>query len=534
MGYTALHPAPLGREDQDVRRLTEALALFSARTRLAGQRSIARGTMRLFQQHFPYVLSPVPAMAMLRAEANGSFVDTTELPRGTPVHLSPGKPAAASSPLTFRTLAPIRLLPIRLEKQLGKDTREGRYRLLLTFKSNNHIERTAAPGTLRLYINHLNEFLSSLAVHHWLKTHTREVSVFFEETLREDSEGQRCEPVRFSPPPPPAAELEPFEHPLQRIRSFFHFPQQELFLEVQVPEPPRPWKQFTLCFHLSERLPSELVLTADTFVLNAAPMVNLQRAMSNPVEHDGTKERYPIQHSDPTGGYRVHSVLGIYRLDGKGLVPLRPGALSGGPNTYEVEHEGEGTERATWLALDLPGAFSKPVRVAVEACWHQPQPPHLDTSGYRAGLPERFIEGLRWSALGDVVSAMDNPLEHDQQELLHLLSIRNLRFLELDDLIFLLEALGVREARYFRSVVERMASLRVDPKPFVKSATGFKYIYRLTLSKLDAFLVPTVDLFSARLLELLKVWSTEDVVELDVSIPNLDLELTYPPREDAR
>jgi type VI secretion system protein ImpG len=89
MGYTALHPAaPLGREDQDVRRLTEALALFTARTRLAGQRAISRSTMRLFQQHFPYVLSPMPAMGMLRAVTGKHFVDASELPRGTQVRLS--------------------------------------------------------------------------------------------------------------------------------------------------------------------------------------------------------------------------------------------------------------------------------------------------------------------------------------------------------------------------------------------------------------------------------------------------------------
>jgi type VI secretion system protein ImpG len=531
MGYTALHPAPLGREDQDVRRLTEALALFTARTRLAGQRSIARSTMRLFQQHFPYVLSPVPTMAMLRAESDGQFADLAEVPRGTQVHLAPAKVADNTSPLSFRTQAPLRVLPIRLEKRVRKESHEGRARLLLTFKSNNNTERTTAPGTLRLYLNHLNEFLSSLAVHHQLKTSTRAVSVSFD---AENAQWQPCTTWRFQPSPPPPSELEPFEHPLQRIRSFFLFPQQELFLEVELPEPQRPWRQFTLCFELKEPLPPELVLTSDSFVLHATPMVNVQRAMSNPLEHDGTKEHYAIQHTDPTGGYRVHSVLGIYRLDGKGLVPLRPGAFSRGPNTYEIEHEGEGEGRRTWLTLDLPGAFAKPVRVAVEACWYQPLPPEFDVSGYRAGLPERFIEGLRWSVVGDVATGMDNPLERDQQELLHLLSIRNQRFLELDDLIFLLNALGVRDARYFRAVVERMNSLQVRSKPFAKSTTGFKYVYRLTLSKLDTFLVPTVDLFSARLLELLKVWSTEEVVELEVSIPNLELELTYPPREVAR
>ena len=107
MSYTALHPAaPLDREDQDVRRLIEALAVFSTRTRQAGQRTLARGTMRLFQQHFSYLLNPVPAVAMLRAVPDARFVDATELPRGTPLLLNPGSAAAPTGPLTFRTPGP--------------------------------------------------------------------------------------------------------------------------------------------------------------------------------------------------------------------------------------------------------------------------------------------------------------------------------------------------------------------------------------------------------------------------------------------
>lgn len=92
LGYTALHPAaPLDGEDADVRRLTEAMALFTARTRRAGQRALEKSTLRLFQQHFAYLLNPVPAMAMVRAEPDARFVDAAELPRGTPFLLNPGE-----------------------------------------------------------------------------------------------------------------------------------------------------------------------------------------------------------------------------------------------------------------------------------------------------------------------------------------------------------------------------------------------------------------------------------------------------------
>lgn len=530
MGYTALHPrAPLGREDQDVRRLTEALALFSARTRLAGQRALTRSTLRLFRQHFPYVLNPMPAMAMLRAlPQDRCFVDPVELPRGTRVLFSPSKSGAPTGPLSFRTLTPLRLNPSHL-KQVDLVPREQGDRLVLSFES--HFPRGRPPGSLLLYVNHLNEFRSSLAVHHELKRSLRRVSVSFDAS---SSELELPERPRFRAPLPSLAELEPFEHPLQRLCSFFHFPQQELFIELPLPTPPSQWKQFTVYLDLKERWPSDLLLTRDTFVLHATPMVNLQQTMATPLEHDGTKERHSVQHPDPNGGYRVHSVLGVYRMDGQGLLPLRPGAISGGADTYEYEHEGLGLERRTWLSMDLPGAFAKPVRVAVDACWHQPIPPELDTNGYRVGLADRFLEGLRWSTVGSVVPTLDNPLEHSQQELLQLLSLRNQRFLGREDLSFLLEVMGARAQRYFRPVVERLTGVSVESKPFAKSTTGFKYIYTLTFEGLDRMELPTVDLLSARLRELLRVWSTEDVVELKVRLPDLDETLFYSHREDER
>jgi type VI secretion system protein ImpG len=529
MSYTALHPAaPLEREDQDVRRLIEALALFTTRTRQAGQRTLARSTMRLFQQHFSYLLNPVPAMAMLRAVPDARFVDATELPRGTQLVLNPGGEGAPTGPLTFRTQAPLRLLPIRLSQARVEQRGQEACRLRLTFESG--FPRNDAPGTLRLYINHLNDFRASLAMFHYLKHTVSAASVVFDERGTEvavGSAGGAQGPVRFGAPRLSPSDAEPFEHPLLRVRSFVHFPQQELFLEVQVPPPPRNWRGFSLCLDLKGRWPLELVLTPDTFVLHAVPVVNLQRGMSNPIEHDGTKERHGVQHPEVSGGYRVHSVLGVYQMDSEGMHPLRPGAISGGPGTYELEQEGQGRARKTWLSLDLPGAFTKPARVAVEASWHQPLPAQFDASGYRAVLADRSLEGVQWSLVGPVVPGMDNPLEHTQQALLQLLALRTQRFLGLEDLVFLLETLGVREQRYFRELVRHISSVKVQSKPFAKSAAGFKYIYHLTLSDLDTSLLPTADLFLERLLDLLGAWSTEDVVELEVRLSQLEKPLRY-------
>src|SRR5690348_8990678 len=81
ISYTGQYPnVPLAREDPDVRRLIEAMAMFTARTRLAAERNVGQSMLRLFRQHFPYLLAPVPAAAMLAGSVTARYVDVAELP----------------------------------------------------------------------------------------------------------------------------------------------------------------------------------------------------------------------------------------------------------------------------------------------------------------------------------------------------------------------------------------------------------------------------------------------------------------------
>ncbi|RKH12225.1 hypothetical protein D7X74_24040 [Corallococcus sp. CA047B] len=531
LGYTALHPsAPLDGEDADVRRLTEAMALFTARTRRAGQRALERSTLRLFQQHFAYLLNPVPAMAMLRAEPDARFVDAAELPRGTPFLLNPGPGGGPTGPLSLRTLAPVRLLPVRLTQ--ARLERRGEDETLLRLVFEGGFPRNDSPGEVRLHINHLNDFRASLAVFFQLKSSVRSATVCFDNGAVEHEVkpfDAHSGPVRLGAPLPVAAEGEPSEHPLQRLRQLLHFPQQELFLEARIPPAPRNWQGFTLSLRLSGRWPSELVLGPDSFVAHAVPVVNLQRAMATPVEHDGTKERHAVQHPDAPMGFRLNTAVGVYQLGAKGMQPLRPGAIAGGSQTYELENEGQGLARTSWLALDMPDAFMRPVRLGVDGLWHQPLPPRFDARGYRPVLADRFLDGVPWSLVGAVAPGGDNPVEHGQQSLLQLLALRTQRFLGREDLVFLLEVLGVRGQRHFRDLLPSLTEVSVKSKPFARSAAGFKYVYQVGFGPMDASLLPLVDLLCGRLVELLASWSAEDVVELEVRLPQREAPLRYVP-----
>jgi type VI secretion system protein ImpG len=527
ISYSGMFPnAPLAREDPDVRRLIEAMAMFTARTRVAAHRSIDDSLLRIFRQHFPYLLGPVPAMAMLCARPTARYVDATLVPRGTEVYLisRPEREGDTPEVFRFRTLAKLRLLPIEITGveiiRLG-----GRgYRLLLrmaaAFPRNDEI------GELSLHINHLNDLRSSLTVLHELKAHLSSASVVFDQRVDERTPGQPCE-VHFGAPMDAPHELDPAEHPLQRSRVALRFPRQELYMNLGGVRTPRNWREITVVLEMKESWPRELKLTADGFQLHTVPMVNLRRDMASPIEHDGTKERHRVQHPDVSGRFVPHWVLGVYKMTKEGLAPLEPSVVGIRRESYDVVTEGQDLERKAYVSLKLPDAFEKPERVALDAFWHQPGLQRARASDFKVGLAERLVDGIEWSCSGSLVPHLESDLAGDREGLLQLLSLKNQRFLGLEELIFLLRALGAHREPLFAKLVSALSAVSVGSKPFAKRSHGFKYIYEITFDGLTASDLPSLDLFCAELLRVLTVWSVEEVVEIVARAPELGKVLRF-------
>ena len=526
ISYTGAFPnVPLAREDPDVRRLIEAMAMFTARTRLAAERNVGQGMVRIFRQHFPFLLSPVPAMTMLKASPSSRYVDVTQIPRNTEVRAGhdPGRDAPERV-YRFRTLAKLRILPIRLDSiNLYRPGGRG-FRIVLGFASA--FPRNDEIGELRLYVNHLNDFLSSLTVLHALKTHLVSASVVFGEKVKDDTVGQPCE-VSFGAPPATVDELDDYNHPLELARSFFRLPQQELYLMVHGIRAPRNWERFAVCLDVDEAWPTELRLSAEAFQLHVVPIVNVLKAMANPIECDGTRERWPVKHPEPSARYVPHSVLGVYRMTRDGLSPMKPAVVGARGDTYEAIIEGRGERRGAWVSLNLPDAFEEPERVVVDAMWHQPGLGGITASELRVRLADRMVDGVTFACAGPLVGHFDSDLEEDREALLQLLSIKNQRFLGLDDLALLLRALGADRQKYFSKVVASIRDLSVRTAPYARRSAGFKYTYEVTFDDLDSSDVPVVDLFCGKLLEILTAWSTEEIVELVARLPNLEKTFHY-------
>jgi type VI secretion system protein ImpG len=525
ISYTGLfREVPLSREDPDVRRLIEALAYFSGRTRLAAERVANESLMRLFHQHFPHAISPMPATTMLQANPSPRFVDAVSLPRGMEILVARKADLGQRPPYRFRTMAPLRVLPVQIEGIRTQAASGKLRRIFLQFTSAH--PRNDEIGTLSLNINHLSDLTASMAVYFALKSHVRRASVIYGPLSGSDARGEGCG-LAFGAVDGAPHEYEAFENPVQRFRAFLHFPQGELYIHFKDLKPPRNWQQFSICLDLDENWPGELTLTEDSFSLNTVPMVNIKHDMANPVECDGTQERYLVRHPDGASRFVCHSILGVYLLTDKGMVPVEPGVLGPTKYGYETLFDGKDEGRRGWVLLDIPEAFDAPQRVAIDAFWIQPELSGVQPEELRARLADRHIEGLQWHCSGAFVSPASTPLEDARDDLLAMTALKSKRFLDGDELTFLVRAFGALQRPEFARITMALTRVNLRTRPAGAKAGGISHVYGLTFDNLDPSDLPRLDLFCSKLLPLLRAWSIEQVVEIVATVPRLGRELHY-------
>ena len=506
IAYASLHPGvPLDREDPDVRRLIEAMALFTARTRLAGSRNISATSRRIFQQFFPYLLAPLPSMGILQAQPSRQFVEPVVFPKGSEFLVSPESGGAA----IFRTLRDLRILPIDLTKFSMLLPEKG-FRIALRFSAS--FARSEEIDRLSFCINHLNNFESSQMVLYNLKRHLRRVSVLFDEKATETSSGIPCH-VSFGMP----NDTDDLEHPLHKERVYFHFPWQELFLNVQVPRISKNWTDFTILLDLDSGWPRKLVLNQDVFQLFAVPMANLRQGMAQPILSDGTQERYAIRHPDLDYGFEVHSVRGVYEVTKEGMIFVKPGILSGSAPSYETEEQTDSQGRKHhYLNLHFPKAFEKSRTIATEALWFQPWFTESVAERLTVSPFSRRTVGLKWDLLVNPIPHGENLFQDSIEGFLHFLTLTNRETLNRDDLMDILQVMGVARQKQFQALCELLVDLRIEKTPLQDtSVTGMlKHRYILRFQEYDPSREPLMEIFLARVENVLNAWISGAKVEV--------------------
>jgi type VI secretion system protein ImpG len=508
MEYVAEHPGvPLAPDDPDVRRLVEALAFFAARSRLAAVRTLVEQRRRLFRQFMPYLLEPLPAMGMLQAVPNGQLVDAAELPRGTEVALRDPADRVA----IFRTLRPMRLLPLTLGRLGTLVLPDGRLRLALPVTTTHR--RNDDIGTLAFHVNYLNDFNGSLRVLAALERHVERVAVSFEERVDEHTRGSDCR-LSFAGAGGDDDD-DDGTHPLARERAYFHFPRAEQFLEVTVPSPPANWQRFTLLFDLKPDWPRHLRLTADVFQLFTTPIVNVSRAAAQPMMHDGTEERWPIRHPSPAGRYELHSLRGVYRHNGDALVPLTPATIAGDAGAWELDDQPrDDGRRHPALLVHLPEALGTPTLLSVEAEWHQPWFSKAIGQRLQIAPYRRAVAGVSWELSGDLVPHRDAALGGDVDDFTPLLVLSHKHTLAREELDLLLQSLGSVWSGPFAPLRPLIRSVGVHEAPAQNGGRpdASKRVYEIALAQHD--LPALSERFACHLERVLTAWNCDGRVEV--------------------
>lgn len=488
---------PLDSEDPHTKRLIEALAFFGARARLNGVHQITQIHQRLFRQYFPYLVNPLPAFGLLEISPSMRYPERVKLPAGSELILKTSNQLKAS----FQTLESIDIFPIFL-KNFAFEKHEGSgWRCTIEYASL--YMSTEELGSMKFYINHLNSFFSSLRVLFAIQHTLIKAQVFYDPKEILNEEGLECK-VSFGSN---EKERSIFSHEIEQIRSLLHLPQQELFLNFSIPPCGKRWKTVVFCLDFNEKWPDAIKLNADSFMPFIVPIANFKKGYAEPIISDGTKDGHPLLHPEPIYQFELHTVLNVSKILSNGMKPLKPGILGNMGDSYEVDYFNK------MLFLDLPDAFQDPATVSIEALWTQPW-----FSDYmNVDLELQFNEAQAFGLGARLVGSLhrhEQTIEEDPNFLIRLLSLKNQNYLNLNEILFILNAMKRLNGSFFDTVSEWILDLKVHQRMdqknvgsiieyefFLKDWNGqrwevavlfFKYINRMLNSWLPHFDIETI------------------------------------------
>jgi type VI secretion system protein ImpG len=446
---------PLESEDPYTKRLIESLAFFMARTRVSGVERLTQIHQRLFRQYFPYLVSPLPAFGMLQLTPSIRYPQKVILPAGSELHFKTPNNQKAF----FQTLYPVEIFPLSLKKFSFEQNPEGGWRCTLEY-SSLHIS-TEEIGSFCLYINHLNNFFPSLRVAFALQRSLQRVQAFYDTNQPQKEEGFECSfHLGFK-----NEDKTLFLHEIEQIRSLLHLPQQELFIHFEIPPYGKRWQTLTLCLDFNDHWPESLKLNSDSLIPFIVPIVNFKKAYADPIICDGTQDSYPILYPESSHQFELHSVIQVSELLSQGTKTLFPGILGLGKGCYEVDYFEQ------QLSLDLPEAFNNPKTLSILALWTQPWFSNYLHEELDLQFNEAQMFGLGTRLLG-TLHRHEKITDDDPNFLIRLLSLKNQDFLNLNEILFILNAMKKLTSSLFDTIPESIQDLKIHKKIHQKNLTS--------------------------------------------------------------
>ncbi|MEM9487927.1 MAG: type VI secretion system baseplate subunit TssF [Myxococcota bacterium] len=485
------------KSDPDIRRLIESVAFFSTRTRRLSSERFDRAFDGLARAWLDELLTFQPSRAMLQAQPGPRLTNATVLPPGTAVRMAEPDGAVAR----FTLMRALSILPVtltRCEVEL-----RGSYGSRVTLTLRARVPVTTPRQPLSIFLDYLCDYLSSVRFAHALRRNLERVSVTYDTDEPSAAKGYVGRPERPVDEPAP--------HPIAAIRSFLHFPQQDLFLNVKLPERRRPWRTMQVHLDLNSDWPRSMTINRDVFHLFVVPVENLYPAAAAPVLCDITRTRYPVRPAEDAPDARVlHSVIAVYRHTKDGREPLMPRHLATGTSFYEFDSAGAGQPE---LIVRLPESVVDPTVVAIDAHWFQPGFDQQHGGGrIEASLQTRHLDGVNWSVIGGVRPHAGPGIERNTFAILSLLSIRAKGFLSRADLVTIAKALGASKDGYHGGLAEAITEVSArEDNVQAGGGTALRYLYRLTVREVAPEQRPLLIDLLIQLERLLDAWSPHPV-----------------------
>ncbi len=488
-------------EDPDTQRLVEAVAFFAARSRLQGISKIAQIHQLLFRQYFSFLVNPLPAMGLLQLQPSLRHPEPLSIPEETELvcNTYDGRKAY------FQTLDAVVLSSLFFHRCDFYRKVQGGWRLELTYQSP-HVTSESL-NKMCFYINHLNSFFGSLRVFFAINRALQGVTVHYDEVDVKNKIGASCA-YRFGA----SNQRKIFNHPLERIRSYLHFPEQEMFMTVDIPDSQKKWQTITLCFDLSDEWPDGLILNKESLVLYVLPIVNLKTDRAEPIECNGMKDGYPILYSNPAHQFKLHTVLSVSEVLQRGMRPIKPGIIDARGSSYEIDFFEDK------LYLDFTSAFEKTKTISVEAQWTQVWFADYLDQEFKIRFAEDHLGGLKIQLLQQMRGHEITAVEKDPQFLIRILALKNQNKLSLSELLFLMGSLKNIEHSYFKVVPPLIKNLEVFQQSD-RIGLGPTVCYTFQLKEWDGRGWELVILFFKNLNHFLNCWLSNFHVETKVFFP---------------
>ncbi len=366
------HPKVAGRlrlsetvaEDPHVARLIESFAFLTARVRLKLEDSFPELTDALLGVLYPHYLAPVPSMAIVSMACQPDLSEGYRLPRGTEIESSP----AHGQPCRFRTGSDTVLWPVTIEHASLAER---------PFQAPNNPRAADALSCLRLTLAcaQPEQTFSGLGVDRlrlYLSGESHEANALYELLLNDtlsvalaDTPEDRA-PVLLGPDSLRPVGFEEDEALLpwsarsapgyRLLTEFFAFPEKFLFVDLcdldakVLLEAGNRLEVFVYLGRAAKNL--ERTVSARSFALGCAPVVNLFRQRAEPVDVTQNAPDYRVipDARRPTGleVYRVERVLATSPTDE--TVEVRP--------FYGMTHAHSGADADSpwyWMADRRPG-----------------------------------------------------------------------------------------------------------------------------------------------------------------------------------